>query len=428
METWRFLFSYCYLLGDEIKICNFLSIFFYKIKEKDIQTAQRGITMDNRKAKLIKLSIRRLEPLGHIHTYESFADADRHLRGRCKALSADMFSTYSYQAVWEGEENFSVSGEIVIESSMRDDEIIVQEAVNLSLANDLLLYTLSPRKEDLRNMVLRLQWQMERLLQDPIKKERALEIITGCEGVDEKRILTAYGMLREMVDSADLFMPLLRKVFPNAQQKLQNIKMLKNRSTRYINKAVMDFQRFATDVIACALNNEDEQFEDNWKKLVNFCILVSEDQKYADERLTFIGRELYLLGDSDMRLIRDEAFGQVKPFSEESSGEYFVRNNKIKRAYYSNGETGFTTCGNSSRKKAVSDECVYLKLYADEYRKRKNRISSRLDLSIRTAKSLLNDGKVSPARLKTMIASYDPMAIQFDSYPDRVLEYVGSNT
>ena len=413
--------------GFEIKICNFLSIFSYKIKERDIQTAQRGITMENKKATLIKVSIRRLEPLGHMHTYESFADADRHLRGRCKALGADMFSTYSYQAVWEGEENFSVSGELVIDSSMRDDEKIVQEVINLSLANELLLYTLSPRREDLRNMVLRLQWQMERLLQDPLKKERALEIITRCEGVDEKRILSAYGMLSEMTENADLFMPLLRKVFPNAQQKLQNIKMLKNRSTWYINKAVMDFQRLATDVIACALNNEEEQFEENWKKLVNFCVMVSEEQKYADERLTFIGKKLYLLGDSDLRLIKDEAFGQIKPFSEESSSEYFARNNKIKRAYYSNGDNELTSCGNSSQEGVASDECVYLKLYADEYRKKKSRISSRLVMSIHTAKSLLHDGKISKEQLKSMIGRYDPMAVQFESYPDHVLDYIDNN-
>ena len=145
-------------------------------------------------------------------------------------------------------------------------------------------------------MVLRLQWQMERLMSDKTKTDLALAIITRCEGVDKDRILTGYTMLRGLVDSVDMFLPLFRKVFPNAQQKLENIRMLKNRSSVYINEAVKRFQGVATDVLLDALNNKQEHFEKSWQKLVDFCVSVSEEQRYADERLTSIGKEIYRFG------------------------------------------------------------------------------------------------------------------------------------
>lgn len=368
--------------------------------------------MDSR-VKLLQVNIRRVEPIGHMHVYESFADADKHLQGRCRALDTDASSTYSYRAVWE--RDFAIEGEFSIDSSMQDEKHIIQQVINLKLADDLLLYMLAPRRDDLRKMVLRLQWQMERLMQDQRKREKALDIITSCEGVDEKGILTGYEMLREMVDSVDLFLPLLKKVFPNAQQKLQNIRMLKNRSNRYIQEAIKDFQSLGIDVLSDALNNEEGHFEESWQKLVNFCVNVSEEQKYADERLTTIGRNIYYLSERDMRLIKDEAFGQIKPFSEEASREYFSRNKKIKYAYYNKAEIV------PKRKSSIWND-LYLELYADGYIKIEAGRLSRLDISVYIARLLMSKHGITPAQIKNLIVTNDPLAVQFPAYADIVMK------
>lgn len=370
--------------------------------------------MENDALKLVKVNLRRLNPLGHLHMYNSFLDADKHLRNRCRVLETYAFSTYSCCVEWEN--GHTVRGELTIDSSMQNNEHIVQDFVNLSLANDLLLYTLLPCRNDLRNMVLRLQWQMERLLQEPEKKSRALDIIMNCEGVDKNNILSSYEMLRNIVDSVDYFLPLLKKVFPNAQQKLQNIRMLQKRSKRYVNSAVKDFKKLAVAVISHALNNEATEFKGSWDELVDFCVTVSEEQKYADERLTALGKELYLISPADASLIKEAALGQVKPFTEEASQEFFARNDKIKLAYYNMKERVH------NKKELNAEDNLYLELYASGYLKNEGERLSRLDLSIYTTKSLMDSHKLGQEHLKSLISRNDPMAVQFSAYPDIVLQ------
>ena len=363
------------------------------------------------KKNLAYVHLRRMEPPGRLHTYRSFAEADEHLRRKSQTLPPNSFLIYSYEIAWEGD--CSLNGELSIDSSIQQDACIVQEFVNLTLASNLLLYKLSPSKDDLRKTVLHLQWQMERLMQDPKVKEDALAIATSCKGVDEEAILSSYDMLREMVGNVDMFLPSLKTVFPNAQQKLENIRHLKNRSQRYIGEAVSIFHDLASDALYAALNNEQKLFQKKWNKIVKFCVEIFRDQKYADERLTTLGRKLYHLGSMDASLIDEKLNGEIRPFPEEASQEFIHRDMQVKKAFY-----------NSMMEDRKTDEMqIYLLVYADSYfRKEARQISSRYLLSVCTAGELLRNHAVSRDCLKSLILSYDPMAVHFPSYPEIVLD------
>lgn len=368
---------------------------------------------DTEKAKLLKVSIRRLEPLGHIHRYTNFSQADNHLKNKCHSMEANICCSYSFEITWE--KGYSYSGELVIDNSMESRDTIIQDTVNLSLANNLLLYILSPQRDDLRKMILRLQWQMERLMQDRQKTEMALDIIQHCEGIDTESILSGYEMLHDMVDSVDMFLPLLKKVFPNAQQKLDNIRMLKNRSTAYIDEAIKQFQGFSTDVLSAALNNEQELFDKSWSKLIDFCVVIFNEQKYADERLTTIGRAIYYLGKADIILVRKNTNSQIVPFSEDASREFMQRDKRIKRAYFNRGEKIPQELCESS------GDNIYLEIYADMYTRRDILTLSRQGLSKYVAGELVKNHSMSTDAVRSLMLEFDPMAVQFPAYPDIVL-------
>ena len=368
------------------------------------------------KSRLVKVCIRRMEPLGHVHTYSSFSEADRHLFSKCRTLETDFTVPYSYEVAWEN--GRIILGDLVIDNDMTSKDCIIQDCINSILANDLLLYTLEPDRNKLISITLRLQWQMERLMLDQQKKDYALAIITECEGVDEEKILASYELLRKTVESVDMFLPLLKKVFPNARQKLESIRSMKNRSNIYRHEAVKRYQGLASAVLSAALNNEQERFESSWQKLVDFCIQLSEEQRYADERLTSLGRELYLLGASDTDLITQKAGGHLRPFSEDSSQEFRLRDKKIKQAFFKTDER-VPKKGN----RKVSKNGQYMELYANVYAKKEGAMS-RQSLSEYVAGVLLSKYRMTADEVKSLIMSHDPMAVQFPSYPDIVVSAV----
>ena len=372
----------------------------------------------NDKALLEKILVRRLEPLGHIHTYKSFKDANRHLINKCNTLHSECSISYFYEIFWEPD--YHMRGELTIDSSMKTKEDIIQDSMNLTLANDLLLYILTPDKESLMKIVLRLQWQMERLMLDQKKKEQSLAIITHCEGIDEDKILAGYDMLQNMTDSVDMFLPLLRRVFPNAQQKLENIRLLNNRSKAFIREAVTQYQRYAADVLTYALNNETKKFDKSWEKLVDYCVKVSEEQKFADERLTFIGKNLYFLGQNDIDFVKNQINGQLVPFSEEASIEFRLRDKLIKQNYFKK-QTVSNKLGSST-----PHDYLYMELYADMYVRKAISNISRKELSVYVARELFHNYKIGLDEIKHLILTVDPMAVQCPSYPDIVLATVFS--
>ena len=253
-------------------------------------------------------------------------------------------------------------------------------------------------------------------MSDKTKTDLALAIITQCEGVDKDRILTGYTMLRGLVDSVDMFLPLFRKVFPNAQQKLENIRMLKNRSSVYINEAVKRFQGVATDVLLDALNNKQEHFEKSWQKLVDFCVSVSEEQRYADERLTSIGKEIYHLGKADITFIKDKLNGRIIPFPEDASREFHLKDKKIKRAFFGKDEK------NGGKTRNASEDTLYMLIYADMYAKNDPFRVSRQFLSMHVADELLHNFHLDEEKTKALIMTCDPMAVRSPSYPELVIQ------
>ena len=379
-------------------------------------------TKDSSKAKVSSIKVRKLEPLGQMHVYRNFADADRHLLERAKTFAPDFMAVYGYEILWD--EGYSFKGELSIDSSVQKQQKLIQNALNLGLANSLLLYSISPPKDELRKMVLRLQWQMERLMQDQHDREAALNIITKCEGVDEKSILSSYENLREMTDHADMFLSLLKKVFPNAQQKLENIRNMKNRSRKYIDEATQGFQQIATEVISAALNNESKLFDESWEKLIRFCVHLSEEQKIADERLTTLGRKIYHISKSDADLIEKKIYGLIKPFSEESSQEFLSRDMKIKRSFYGKSEKAPIPKRKEKSNEMAMHIKLYAKLYADGYAIKEGELVSRRNLSVYAASMLQKNHSYSQDLIKSVILMCDPMAVQFPEYPEVILEGV----
>ena len=346
---------------------------------------------------LLQLELWGDAPPSKLHIYKSFEKADEHLRKAAGKLYPEECRSYEFTARWD--DDFSSGGHITIERDDTRSKNIIIDNLASGLRRNLLLWSDGSTKNDLLQMVSQPQWQVDRLFLDQDLQDESLKMLLECDGFDHEKIEQDYMMMHRVVLLIDAYHPLLMKIFPNAVQKLQLARSMPNRTDAYKKEVEHEFMLLSSDAIHAAMTDNEPFFERAWTKLVSLCVEISDEARYADERVTNVGKKLYYLADDDAILLKKSLNGLSGPLSNESEYEFWIRDKAVAAA--------LTT----SKEDHSNYMAIFRSLYARHYISN-DRKWSRLALSQKAAQILLSKYKLQRGVVAGIISDSDPMAEQ----------------